>query len=84
MTGTANEMDMKVLTAGVSRKPAAPLQCVAGAQPDYIKKASMIRVLRSGSGRITLRLLHTGHLAATAARAFADGALITRVVRKHA
>lgn len=60
MTVVAKDLNMNVLTVGLSRKPSTPLLRDVGAHPDDVKMASTIRALRSWFGQINMRLVAAG------------------------
>ena len=43
-----------------SSAPGAPILCVVGARPNFMKVAPVIRAMRSGTPPVPIRLVHTG------------------------
>ena len=57
---TDNMMDMTKPDTDLSRHLSAPIICVVGARPNFMKIAPIIRALRSPPDAIPVRLVHTG------------------------
>src|SRR5210317_953952 len=53
-------LDMDKHKTDSSCSPSAPIICVVGARPNFMKIAPIIRALRSTPDAIPVRLVHTG------------------------